>query len=112
MLGMDAETGKPIEGIEHVRQSVCRILQTKIGHRIQRREFGSKVSELVSAPGNDATRLRAVSLIASAIIKWEPRVKISYVRFTVDAGGRAVISVLCSLRDEVFETSSPLFQAA
>ncbi len=39
MKGMSAETGKALEGLEHLKQSITDILTTPIGSRIMRREY-------------------------------------------------------------------------
>ena len=51
--GMCETTGKLISGIEHVRQSLDRIVLTRIGTRVQRRTFGSDLFAPVSRLGTD-----------------------------------------------------------
>lgn len=111
MIGMDAATGKPLTGLEHVRQSIRRIIQTQLGRRIQRRHYGTDLMSLVSAPGNPAMRLKVIGAIAGAILKWEPRVKISHILFHVDSDGRAIVKTFCSYLGEVFETDAALLGA-
>ena len=76
MTGMNAITGRRIDGIEHIRQSVKDILTTPIGSRVMRRDYGSLLPELVDQPLHDATLLRAYAACVMAIIRWEPRAKI------------------------------------
>ncbi|WP_375666036.1 MULTISPECIES: GPW/gp25 family protein, partial [unclassified Bartonella] len=52
--GMDRTTGKPLTGIDHLRQSILDILSTRIGSRVMRRDYGSRVAELIDAPVNNA----------------------------------------------------------
>ncbi|MDR1229696.1 MAG: GPW/gp25 family protein [Azoarcus sp.] len=52
--GMDAETGRTTSDLAHVRQSIRKILTTPIGSRVMRRGFGSRLSDLVDAPLNEA----------------------------------------------------------
>ena len=47
MTGMDRETGKSLSGIEHLRQSIRDILTTPIGSRVMRRDYGSRLFELL-----------------------------------------------------------------
>ncbi|MCF6221637.1 MAG: GPW/gp25 family protein [Robiginitomaculum sp.] len=94
--GMCAKTGTLISGIEHVRQSLDRIVLTRIGTRVQRRTFGSDLFAIVSAPGNEATRLKTVSILARAILKWEPRVKLSHITFALNSAGKSIIEIVCS----------------
>lgn len=74
--GMDRHTGRLLDPHEHLRQSVRDILLTPIGSRLMRREYGSLLPFLVDAPATAMTRLRLMSAIATAIIKYEPRVSI------------------------------------
>jgi hypothetical protein len=77
MTGMDAATGKPLAGDEHLRQSLARILSTPIGTRIARREFGSLLPELVDQPMNAVGRMRLFAATALAVLRWEPRLKLT-----------------------------------
>ncbi len=52
MRGMSNKTGKELEGIEHLKQSIIDILTTPIGSRIMRREYGSRLFELIDRPIN------------------------------------------------------------
>ncbi len=40
MKGMDAKTGKVLEGLEHLKQSIIDILTTPVSSRIMRRDYG------------------------------------------------------------------------
>ncbi|QSQ38924.1 GPW/gp25 family protein [Xanthomonas translucens] len=73
MRGMDATTGKWIEGDAHLAQSIAQILTTPLGSRVQRRDFGSLLPELIDQPFNDATRVRLYGATATALQNWEPR---------------------------------------
>ena len=50
MRGMDRNTGRALEGIAHLRQSIRDILTTPIGSRVMRWEYGSRLFRLVDAP--------------------------------------------------------------
>lgn len=52
MRGMDAKTGKVLEGIDHLKQSIIDILTTPVNSRIMRRSYGSRLLELVDKPIN------------------------------------------------------------
>ncbi|MDN4056339.1 GPW/gp25 family protein [Massilia sp. YIM B02763] len=95
MRGMDHTTGRTIAGVAHLCQSIARILTTPRGSRIARREFGSDLQDLVDAPLNPATRLRLFAATATALMRWEPRLKLTRVDLRVDATqpGRAVIVI-------------------
>ncbi len=74
--GMDRTTGKPLTGIDHLRQSILDILSTRIGSRVMRRDYGSRVAELIDAPVNNAFAVALYAAVAEALDKWEPRFKL------------------------------------
>ncbi|WP_273721108.1 MULTISPECIES: GPW/gp25 family protein [unclassified Bartonella] len=85
--GMDRMTGKPLSGIDHLRQSILDILSTRIGSRVMRRDYGSRVAELIDAPVNNAFSVALYAAVAEALDKWEPRFKLKKIDFKmVDAG--------------------------
>ncbi|HEY4546945.1 MAG TPA: GPW/gp25 family protein [Pedomonas sp.] len=85
MKGMNAITGKVMEGEAHLRQSIADILTTPIGTRVARRDYGSLISELIDQPFNPATRLRLSSAVAQALARWEPRLRLH--RVTIAPSG-------------------------
>lgn len=76
---MDAHTGRALEGLDHLRQSIADILTTPIGSRVMRRDYGSLLPELIDAPFNGATRLMLYGAIATALMRWEPRINLQRV---------------------------------
>lgn len=91
---MDRATGRHITGIAHVRQSVADILTTPLGTRLQRRNYGSLLPNLIDQPDNAHTRLRCYAAIASALMKWEPRLRITRVGMTTgDQPGQATVDL-------------------
>ncbi|MGD7095898.1 GPW/gp25 family protein [Ralstonia pseudosolanacearum] len=93
MTGMNATTGRALESAAHIAQSMRDILTTPIGSRVMRRDYGSQVPDLIDQPLNPATRLRTMSAAVTAIVRWEPRVRVSSVRFWIDASGKPVLDV-------------------
>ncbi|SFU80160.1 GPW/gp25 family protein [Halomonas korlensis] len=83
MPGMNAQTGRALEGLEHIQQSVRDILATPIGSRVMRRDYGSLLPELIDQPLNDATLLQAYAASVMAIIRWEPRIRVTAFRRSV-----------------------------
>jgi len=71
--GISAVTGKPLTDWEHTQQSIGKILQTAIGARVMRRDFGSNLPDLVDAKMVSKNILAAYSAAAEAIERWEPR---------------------------------------
>ncbi|MET0322531.1 MAG: GPW/gp25 family protein [Duganella sp.] len=105
MIGMNATTGRALTGLAHLYQSIAQIVTTPRGSRLQRRAFGSSLFELIDAPANTATRLRVYAALATAIMRYEPRLqlrRVALVEITstgtvvfeiegvADAGGEAV----------------------
>lgn len=97
MRGMAAATGRAAEGLEHLQQSIADILTTPIGTRVMRRDYGSLLPELVDQPFNGATRVRLYGATASALMRWEPRLRLTHIsiapaqdpgRFVLDIEGR------------------------
>jgi phage baseplate assembly protein W len=54
MIGVNNRTGKALDGMEHLKQSVQDILTTPLGTRVMRREYGSRLFELIDAPINSS----------------------------------------------------------
>ncbi|MBF5003365.1 GPW/gp25 family protein [Diaphorobacter sp. NR2-3-3-1] len=95
---MNRNTGQRINMLEHVRQSVTDILSTPIGSRVMRRTYGSLVPALIDQPDNLSTQTRVFSAVASALMRWEPRIKVSKMSLTRDADvpGRVTINIDCA----------------
>lgn len=87
MLGLDAHTGRPIDGIEHLKQSLRDILTTRIGSRVMRREYGSRLPDLVDRPITPALAVDLYAATAEAIDAWEPRLKLTRVSVLSAAAG-------------------------
>ena len=55
---MNRFTGEKItDETAHIKQSIADILLTPIGSRIQRRDYGSRIPELIDRPMNHALLL-------------------------------------------------------
>lgn len=93
MLGTSATTGKPLSGVEHLRQSIRDILTTPIGSRVMRREYGSQLFSLVDAPLNRSGVMDLIAATADALDRWEPRIQVTKVTPSSDGEGRVSISL-------------------
>lgn len=93
MIGMDAETGKALGGVEHLRQSIRDILTTPLGTRVMREDYGSRLFKLVDAPMNRATLLDIYAATVEAIARWEPRFKVSKVQAATAAPGAVTLDI-------------------
>ncbi|MFG0460802.1 GPW/gp25 family protein [Pseudomonas sp. yb_1] len=108
---MNRLNGSTITAMEHIKQSIEDILTTRLGTRIARREYGSLLPELIDHPQNDATRLRLYAATAMALMRWEPRIRLSQVQMaTVSLSGRAELELTGALVDnnEPFSMRMPL----
>jgi uncharacterized protein len=79
-VGMSATTGAALSDMAHLRQSIATILFTPVGSRVMRRSFGSLLPELIDQPDNPTTRVRLFAAVAGALMRWEPRLRISRVQ--------------------------------
>lgn len=80
-LGMNAVTGQTLDGLAHIRQSVRDILTTPLGSRVMRRDYGSLLPELIDQPLVGATLLKALAAATMALIRCEPRLRITQLNF-------------------------------
>lgn len=92
-MRMNATTGLSLDELDHIRQSIKDILTTPMGSRVERRSYGSIIPELIDQPGNAANVLRLMAATVMAISRWEPRIAITDVGFTIDMQGKAVVSL-------------------
>ena len=100
MTGTDARTGAPFAGLAHLAQSIGDILTTPIGSRVMRRDYGSALFELIDAPTNALTRLRLFAATASALARWEPRLRLTRVGVaTASAAGALTLAIEGELTD-------------
>lgn len=91
--GMSNATGRTLTDRDHIAQSVRDILTTPIGTRIMRRDYGSLLPELIDQPQHQTTRLRAMSATVSALLRWEPRIRIMRVSMETTADGQLFIDI-------------------
>jgi phage baseplate assembly protein W len=93
MRGTNAETGKALSGLDHLRQSIRDILTTPLGSRVMRRDYGSRLSELVDAPVNRRTIVDIYAATIEALLRWEPRITPRRVSIQSAEQGRVVIDL-------------------
>ena len=94
---MNRTTGLAVTGMDHLKQSVADILTTPLGSRLARRTYGSLLPDLVDQPDNPLTRLRMYAATASALMRWEPRLRVTRVQL---ASGPAAGQVTLELTGE------------
>jgi len=95
-MGMNAATGRKLEGLDHIRQSVADIITTPIGSRVMRRDYGSLVPELLDMPMSDALMMQVYAATVIAVTRWEPRIQITGTRREVstESHGAAIIELI------------------
>jgi phage baseplate assembly protein W len=93
MKGMSCETGKYLDDLEHLKQSIVDILTTPIGSRVMRREYGSNLFYLTDKPINKELFPQIYAAVAEAIEKWEPRLKLEKITILEIKEGRIVLSL-------------------
>ncbi|MGV6473532.1 GPW/gp25 family protein [Azotobacter vinelandii] len=105
MTGMSRTTGQTIGDLEHLRQSIADILGTPIGSRVMRRDYGSLLPELIDQPLNGATVTRLYAATATALIRWEPRVRLARVQL---AHGSEPGSAVLTLEGHYIDSNASL----
>jgi len=108
---MNAYTGHTVVDRQHLAQSIADILTTPLGSRVMRREYGSQLVDLIDWPLNSATRLQAYAATATALMRWEPRIRLSRVQLALgEVAGQAILDIEGALADsnEPFSLRVPL----
>ncbi len=100
MRGVSSTTGAAIDGVQHLAQSIGCILTTPVGSRVMRRDFGSLLPQLIDQPYNAATRIRLFAATASALMRWEPRLRLTRVAIEQAGAAGAVIVTIEGVRTD------------
>ena len=82
---------------EDISQAIGLILDTAVGERVMRPEFGSRLQELVFEPNNATTVSLAKNYVQQALGRWEPRINLDDVVVT-PTGNRLDIEVIYRIR--------------
>lgn len=95
MIGMNINTGRTLSGVDHIMQCVTKILTTPLHTRVNRRPFGAELADVVDAPNNPATRVRLYAAVATALMRYEPRLRLVRVSLSTspEDAGRTVIDI-------------------
>lgn len=93
MKGMNAQTGRPVYGDEHLLQSVTDILTTPVGTRVLRRDYGSDLFSLIDSPEDGILVANIRTATATAINRWEPRLKIRRVYVLSVGSGNIEVAI-------------------
>jgi uncharacterized protein len=90
---MDQYTGAEISDDADIAQSVARILSTRIGTRIMRRSFGSRLPELQDTPLTPRNAILWIAATAGALRRWEDRIKVERVSVSMNQGGEGRLEI-------------------
>lgn len=107
-MGMNARTGRKLQGLEHIQQSIIDILTTPIGTRIERRSYGSEVPELIDQPQNGVTRLRIYAATAFALKRWERRINLTSVQLLRDADSAVTLALRGTANGQDVNLTAPI----
>jgi uncharacterized protein len=77
---------------ENIEESIAIILRTNLGERVNRPNFGSRLSELVFEPINGETLLLTRLYVEESVKMWEPRIHVKEVRAEPDLS-RSTINI-------------------
>lgn len=108
MKGMNATTGRAISGLDHLYQSIGQIVSTPLASRVKRRTFGSDIPDLIDAPNNGATRTRLYAAIATALMRWEPRLTLTRVTLATDTDNAGQGVQVLEIEGTTRETDEPV----
>lgn len=94
-LGVNVQGNIQLSSTErNVEESIYVILRTKLGERLYRPNFGSRLSELIFAPLNTETLLLIRLYVQEALDMWEPRIIVDGVMTEADPiRGRVDITI-------------------
>ena len=104
-IGMSRGTGRSVEDLAHIQQSIADILATPVGSRVMRRDYGSLLSELLDQPQNAALRLQIMAACYGAILKWEPRVILTGLTVDTTMDGKMVVNITGARSDTAADFS-------
>ena len=93
--GMDRSTGKRIDSLKHLKQSINDILTTPIGSRVMRREYGSELFKLIDKPMSAQLNSDCIAASAKALRKWEPRITVKKITPVRVAPGSLEFDLTC-----------------
>lgn len=83
--GLDPLTGRALSGRAWLRAAIVDVLTTPVGTRVMRRDYGSRLFDLLDQPLNPVTRQRVYAATAEALRRWLPGVfRLTRARLVVD----------------------------
>ena len=86
-------TGKSINELAHLRQSIDCILSTPLGSRVMYPTFGSRLYNLIDQSVTDGWIIDAIDATAEAIEMNEPRVDVQRVDVRLGVTGQIILDL-------------------
>lgn len=99
-LGLHPDTGARTTDDQQLAISLRDLLTTPIGTRLMRRDYGSRIPDLIDAPLNGTTLLRLAAASYIAITRWEPRLQITRVQYQPNTPGRLTVALTATRTDK------------
>lgn len=97
------------DSTSNLEESIRIILGTKLGERVYRPNFGSRLSEMVFEPMNIQTLLLVRLYVQEALEMWEPRINLIDIVTEPDPSrGRVDINILYQPKDS-YDTRSMVY---
>lgn len=92
--GLDADGKIRLVTLEEdVRQAILIIVQTMLGERVMRPDFGVGLESFVFEPVNTTTIQLIRTRVEESLIDWEPRITINQLTVTTDANERNLLLI-------------------
>lgn len=95
-------------GDVNVEQSLQILLQTSLGERMMRFDFGCRASEMLFAPGGELHLRLLETAVQEAVRDWEPRVELLDCRAETDIRYPEQVDVFVDYRVRATNTKSNL----
>ncbi|CDN54759.1 Putative phage gp25 protein [Neorhizobium galegae bv. officinalis bv. officinalis str. HAMBI 1141] len=87
--GLDARSGKPLAGAQHLMQSLGKIWGTRIDTRVMLLDFGSNLRSLLSEDLSPSIALLIYNELVASAARWEPEYAITQIQLvTLTEHGR------------------------
>lgn len=93
MVLMNRATGKDIDDLEHLKQSIADLLTTPKGSRVYVRNYGCDLFYLIDRVVNKTTVSLMYGAIAEALDLWEPRLIVTKITMDMIAQGHITLSL-------------------
>ena len=93
MIGVDARIGRRLDSLSHLHQSIRDILTTRRGTRVMRRDYGSRLPDLVDNPITPKLAMELYAATAEALDKWEPRLRLTRIKIAAAEVGRVMLDL-------------------